>query len=59
MWFVVGVMAVLLALRFILLLAGANESAGFAQLVYGLTGCLLFQLIEVVAKRRGIYEREA
>jgi hypothetical protein len=36
-WFVVGVMAALIAIRFVLLLAGANESAGFAQLIYGLT----------------------
>src|SRR3954471_1885585 len=40
-WFVVGVMSVLLALRFILLLAGANETSGFAQLIYGLTGWMV------------------
>jgi hypothetical protein len=40
-WFVVGVMAVLLAIRFVLLLSGANESAGFAQLIYGLTGWMV------------------
>ena len=36
-WFIGGLMAVLLAIRFVLLAAGANESAGFAQLMYGLT----------------------
>lgn len=36
-WFVVGLMAALIAIRFVLLAAGANETAGFAQLIYGLT----------------------
>jgi hypothetical protein len=40
-WFVVGVMAALIAIRFVLLLAGANENAGFAQLIYGLTGWMV------------------
>ena len=40
-WLVVGVMAVLLVIRFALLAAGANESAGFAQLIYGLTGWMV------------------
>jgi YggT family protein len=36
-WFIFGVMAILLAIRFVLLASGANEAAGFAQLIYGLT----------------------
>ena len=36
-WFLVAVLEVLLAMRFVLLLAGANEGAGFAQLIYGVT----------------------
>ncbi len=40
-WFIVGLMAVLLAIRFVLLLVGANESAGFAQLIYALTGWMV------------------
>ena len=36
-WFLVAVLEVLLAIRFVLLLAGANEGAGFAQLIYGVT----------------------
>jgi hypothetical protein len=40
-WFIVGLMAALIAIRFVLLLAGANESAGFAQLIYGLTGWMV------------------
>jgi uncharacterized protein YggT (Ycf19 family) len=40
-WFIVGLMAALLAIRFILLLAGADPNAGFAQLIYGLTGWMV------------------
>src|SRR3954464_7089333 len=40
-WFIVGLMAALLVIRFGLLAAGANESAGFAQLIYGLTGWMV------------------
>lgn len=40
-WFVVGVIAALIAIRFGLLLAGANENTGFAQLIYGLTGWMV------------------
>jgi uncharacterized protein YggT (Ycf19 family) len=40
-WFIVGLLSVLLIIRFILLAAGANESAGFAQLIYGLTGWMV------------------
>jgi hypothetical protein len=40
-WFIVGLMAALIAIRFLLLLAGANENAGFAQLIYGLTGWMV------------------
>ena len=36
-WFIVGIMEVLLAIRFVLLLAGADPTAGFAQLIYNLT----------------------
>jgi uncharacterized protein YggT (Ycf19 family) len=36
-WLVVGLMVALIAIRFVLLAVGANENAGFAQLIYGLT----------------------
>jgi YggT family protein len=36
-WFIVGLMAVLLLFRFVLLAAGADPSAGFAQFIYGIT----------------------
>lgn len=40
-WFIAGLMAILLAIRFVLLAAGANEATGFAQLIYGLTGWMV------------------
>ena len=36
-WFIIGLMVALIAIRAILLGTGANEAAGFAQLIYGLT----------------------
>jgi len=40
-WFIVGLMAALIALRFVMLAIGANETAGFAKLIYGLTGWMV------------------
>ena len=40
-WFVVGLMAALIAIRFVLLAVGANENGGFAKLIYGLTGWMV------------------
>lgn len=36
-WLVVGIIEVLLGVRFVLKLIGANPDAGFAQLIYGLS----------------------
>ena len=44
-WFIVGIMAILLIIRFILLAAGANESVGFSQLIYGLTDWMVAPFI--------------
>ena len=40
-WFIVGIMSVLLLIRFVLLASGADESAGFSQLIYNLTGWMV------------------
>lgn len=40
-WLVFGIIEGLLAIRFVLLLLGANASAGFAQLMYGITDPLV------------------
>jgi hypothetical protein len=37
-WFVFGVIEVLIALRFVLKLLGANAAAGFVQFVFGISG---------------------
>jgi hypothetical protein len=36
-WFIVGVINVIIAIRFVLLLLGANQSAGFVDFIYGLS----------------------
>lgn len=36
-WYILGIMEVLLAFRFILKLLGANASAGFTSFIYGVT----------------------
>ena len=40
-WFIIGLMVALIAIRFVLLATGANESAGLAQLIYGVTGWMV------------------
>jgi uncharacterized protein YggT (Ycf19 family) len=40
-WFIVGLLSILLLIRFVLLATGANEATGFAQLIYGLTGWMV------------------
>ncbi len=37
-WYIVGVIVALLALRFVLLLLGANQGNGFVDFIYGLSG---------------------
>lgn len=39
-WYVLGVVEVLLALRFILKLLGANPASGFVNFIYSVTGLL-------------------
>jgi len=39
-WFIYGVIAILLALRFILKLTGANGSAGFVSFIYSVSSVL-------------------
>ena len=40
-WFVFGVIEVLIAIRFVLLLLGANAEAGFVSLIYALSGIFM------------------
>lgn len=40
-WFVFGVIEVLLAIRFVLLLLSANAEAGFVRMIYGVSGIFM------------------
>jgi hypothetical protein len=40
-WFVFGVIEVLIATRFVLKLLGANPEAGFVQFIYGVSGIFM------------------
>lgn len=40
-WFIFGVIEVLLALRFVFLLFGANAEAGFVKMIYGLSAVFM------------------
>ena len=40
-WFVFGVIEVLIAIRFVLKLLGANAAAGFVQFMYGVSGVFM------------------
>jgi len=46
-WFVFGVIAVLIAVRFALLLLGANAETGFVQMVYAVSGIFMAPFVAV------------
>lgn len=46
-WFFVGVITVLLALRFVLLLLAANRDAGFVDFIYTLSGLFVAPFIGI------------
>ena len=48
-WYLLGIVEALLALRFILMLLDGNASAGFSQFVYGLTNFLAAPFLPVFA----------
>lgn len=51
-WFVFGVIEVLIAIRFVLELLGANASAGFVQFIYGLSGVFMAPFIAILGTAR-------
>ena len=51
-WFITGVIAVLLASRFFLLLFGANPRAGFTRFVYGFAAPLMAPFEAVFGRTR-------
>lgn len=48
-WYILGVIEVLLAFRFLLKLIGANSTAGFASFIYGISGPFANPFLSVVA----------
>ena len=46
-WFIVGVITVIIALRFILLLLGANQAAGFTDFIYSLSGVFVAPFVGI------------
>ena len=46
-WFIVGLINILLAIRFILLLLGANRDAGFVDFIYGITSPLVAPFVGI------------
>jgi uncharacterized membrane protein len=49
MWTALGILEVLLGLRFLLKLIGANPESGFAWLIYGLTGLFVMPFTDLVS----------
>lgn len=46
-WFIVGIIDVLIAIRFVLLLLGANQSAGFVNFIYSVTNVLVAPFVGI------------
>lgn len=52
LWFIIGVIVSLIALRFVLLALGANPDAGFAAFIYGLTDIFVSPFADLFAPER-------
>lgn len=46
-WFVFGVIEVLIAIRFVLMLLGANAEAGFVRMIYAVSGIFMAPFIAI------------
>ncbi|MDP2401421.1 MAG: YggT family protein [Actinomycetota bacterium] len=46
-WFVFGAIEILIAIRFALMLFGANAEAGFVRLVYGISGVFMAPFVAI------------
>lgn len=51
-WFVCGVIDVLIAVRFVLLLLGANVEAGFVRIIYGASSIFMAPFIAIFRSQR-------
>jgi len=50
-WFVFGVIEVLIAIRFVLKLLGANAEAGFVQFIYAISGIFMAPFVAIFRTR--------
>jgi hypothetical protein len=46
-WFIVGLVSVLIAIRFVLLLLGANQAAGFTDFIYGVSSVFVAPFVGI------------
>lgn len=46
-WFITGVILIIIALRFVLLLLGANRDAGFTDFIYNLSGVFVSPFVGI------------
>jgi hypothetical protein len=51
-WFIFAVVEVLLAIRFVLKLIGANSEAGFVQLINGVSGVFMAPFVAILGSQR-------
>ncbi|MDP1858237.1 MAG: hypothetical protein Q8K82_06185, partial [Gemmatimonadaceae bacterium] len=51
-WYVFGVIGVLIAIRFVLLLLGANAQAGFVRMIYGVSGIFMMPFVAIFKTQR-------
>jgi len=51
-WFVFGLIEVLIAIRFVLLLTGANAQAGFVRMIYGVSGIFMIPFVAIFKTQR-------
>ena len=49
-WFIVGLISIVIALRFVLLLLGANQSAGFTDFVYSLSSVFVAPFVGILGQ---------
>jgi hypothetical protein len=51
-WFIFGVIEVLIAIRFVLLLFGANAQAGFVRMIYGVSNIFMAPFAAIFSTQR-------
>ena len=49
-WFIAGVINTIIAIRFVLLLLGANQAAGFVDFIYGLSSIFVAPFVGILGE---------